>query len=258
MRKFGLSVVFLLFAYPAAAIDCGSAKSEAEKAICSDPEARGADEALGKSYTRLRNLLIGEDSTGLRNSQVKWIGERDEACRGPQAITPRSRCLAEKSRERRRFLDGEPRAGDISVSLFRPRFVFRPVKNGSVPVFIEAIRFDGDGVWQSRLNDRIDSAIQRALSDAEVAKDIPGSHDGYYVDLRISLAYASSRMVSVHVDVGSYLGQAHPDSGSYNINFDREAGRELTFDGILDDASAKPIFEFCRSGGRETEAGTIG
>ena len=247
MRKFGLSVIFLLFAYPAGAIDCGSAKSEAEKAICSDPEARSADEALGKSYIRLRNSLIGEDSAGLRNSQVKWIGERDEACRAPHAITPRSRCLADKSRERQRFLDGEPRAGGVSASLFGPRFVVRPAKNGSVAVFIEAIRFAGDGVWQSRLNAGIESAIQRALSDAEAAKDNPGSHDGYYVDLKIDLAYASSRMVSVHVDYATFVGQAHPYYSSYNINLDRVSGRELTFDSLLDDVSAKPIFEFCRS-----------
>jgi uncharacterized protein YecT (DUF1311 family) len=246
-RKFGLSVVFLLFAHPAAAIDCGLAKSEAEKAICSDPEARSADEALGKSYVRLRNSLIGEDSAGLGRSQVKWIGERDEACRSPKAVNPLSRCLAEKSRERQRFLDGKPHAGDVLESLFRPRFVFRPAKNGSVPVSIEAIRFAGGGVWQSRLNAGIESAVQRALSDSEAAKNNPGSHDGYYVDLKIDLAYASSRMVSVHVDSVTFVGQAHPDYSSYNINLDRVSGRELTFDSILDDASAKPIFEICRS-----------
>lgn len=63
----------------------------------------------------------------------------------------------------------------------------------------------------------------------------------------MDLTYASLRLVSVNVSSGSYLGQAHPDSGSYNFNFDRTLNRELRFDDLLDEVSAKPIFEFCRS-----------
>jgi uncharacterized protein YecT (DUF1311 family) len=247
MLKFGLSVVFLLFAYPAAAIDCGSAKSETERTICSDPEARSADETLGKVYLKLRSSLVGDEAAALRHSQIDWIRDRDQSCTAPNAIKPLSRCLAEKSRARLRFLGGRPRAGDVSATLFRPIYILRPAKNGSAALSIRALKFTGDGAWQSRLNASVDSAVKRAISDAEAGKDNPGSHDNYYVDLEIDLAYASSRMVSVHVDSATFVGQAHPDSGSYNITFDRETGRELTFDDLLDDASAKPIFEFCRS-----------
>ncbi len=62
----------------------------------------------------------------------------------------------------------------------------------------------------------------------------------------MDLTYASSRLVSVKASVGSYLGQAHPDWGSYNFNFDRTLNRELRFDDLLDDVSTKPILEFCR------------
>jgi uncharacterized protein len=66
MRILRLSTAWILFAHPAFAIDCGSATSAAERAICSDPEAPSADEALGKAYARLRNSLPDNEAAGLR------------------------------------------------------------------------------------------------------------------------------------------------------------------------------------------------
>jgi uncharacterized protein YecT (DUF1311 family) len=237
----------MLFSHPASAIDCAAVTREAERAICSDSDARSADEALGKAYARLRNSLSNDEATALRQAQIEWIRDRDLKCAAPTAIRPLSRCLAEESKGRQRFLDGNPRAGDGSASPFKRIFIQRPAKNGSAPLSIKAIRFAGDGVWQSRLNAMIDAAVKRAMSDAEAAKDNPGGHDGYYVDLDIDLAYASSRLVSVQVDSASYMGQAHPDHGSYNFNFDKALGRELTFDDAIESAKAPQVFEYCRA-----------
>lgn len=248
MRRFGLFIAFVLFASPASAINCTSATSEPERAICSDPEARSADEALSKAYAQLRNSLSKDEAAALRHSQIKWIGDRDGMCsNASNAVKPLSKCLAEQSRQRLRFLDGKPRAGDVLMSFFRPMFVFRPAKNGSASLSIQAIKFIGDGTWQSKLNGEIEAMVKRALSDAEEGKDNPGSHENYFVDLEIDLAYASSQMVSVQVDSGSYLGQAHPLSANYNINFDIGTSRELTFDNFLDGTKAKQVFELCRS-----------
>ncbi|WFU33237.1 lysozyme inhibitor LprI family protein [Bradyrhizobium brasilense] len=247
MRAVGIAVASVLFAHPALAIDCTAASSAAEKAICSDPDARSADAALGKAYGQLRNSLSADASSGLRRSQTEWIRSRDAVCAAPNAIKPLSECIAVQSRARQAFLDGRPRAGDVSDRLFRRVFISRPAKNGSVDLSISAIEFVGNGDWQSRLNVLLDSAVKRAISDAEAGKENPGPHDNYEVSLEIDVPYASSRLVSVHVTGGSYLGQAHPDSGSYNINFDRTLNRQLRFDDLLDEAGAKPIFEFCRS-----------
>ena len=247
MRAVGIAVASVIFAHPALAIDCTAASSAAEKAICSDPEARSADEALGKAYTQLRNSLPASAAAALRRSQTGWIPSRDVVCAAPTAIKPLSECLAEQSRERQRYLDGRPRAGDVSDRLFRRYFISRPPKNGSAELSISAIAFIGAGEWSSRLNALIDSAVREADATAEAAKENPGRHDNYEVGLEIDLPYASSRLVSVHVTSGNYLGQAHPDSGSYNINFDRTLNRQLRFDDLLDEAGAKPIFEFCRA-----------
>ncbi|MBR1162410.1 lysozyme inhibitor LprI family protein [Bradyrhizobium elkanii] len=247
MRVVGIAVASILFAQPALAIDCTAASSAAEKAICSDPGARSADEALGKTYGQLRRSLSVDAAAGLRRSQTEWIKSRDAVCAAPNAIKPLSACLAVQSRERQGYLDGRPRAGDVSDRLFRPVFISRPAKNGSADLAISDIEFVGNGDWQSRLNMLLDSAVKRAISDAEAGKENPGPHDNYEVSLDIDVPYASSRLVSVHVTSGSYLGQAHPNSGSYNINFDRTLNRQLKFDDLLDEASARPVFEFCRS-----------
>ncbi|WP_420967726.1 lysozyme inhibitor LprI family protein [Bradyrhizobium sp. B120] len=247
MRVVGIAVASVLFAHPALAIDCTAASSAAEKAICSDPEARSADEALGKTYRQLRNSLPANAAAVLLRSQTEWIQSRDAVCASPNAVRPLPACLAVQSRERQGYLDGRPRAGDVSDRLFRWVFISRPAKNGSADLAISAIEFVGAGDWQSPLNAAIDNAVKRAILDAEAGKDNPGPHDNYEVSLEIDLPYASSRLVSVHVTSEIYLGQAHPDSGSYNINLDRMLNRQLKFDDLLDEANARPVFEFCRS-----------
>src|SRR5271167_4880551 len=73
MRRLWLALALSLAASPAFAIDCGLAKSEPEKAICGDAEARAADQELGKVYDRVRGLMPDGDRAGLRLSQIEWI-----------------------------------------------------------------------------------------------------------------------------------------------------------------------------------------
>jgi uncharacterized protein YecT (DUF1311 family) len=247
MRVFGPSLALILMAHPAAAIDCRSANSETEKAICSDPKAVSADQALGKAYVELRKSLPEQEAAGLRHAQLEWIHDRDSACAAASAVKPLSACLAEKSSERQRFLEGRPRAGDASISLFKPLFVFRPARDGVASLSIQAIKLTGEGEWQSRLNRKIDKAIKDAMADAETGQDNPGNKENYFVELGIDVAYASPRLISVQFEFSSFVGQAHPNYGNTNINIDPASGRELTFKDLLDEASARPVFEFCRS-----------
>jgi hypothetical protein len=60
-----------------------------------------------------------------------------------------------------------PRAGDGSASLFR--------RLGEAS--IQALKFPGDGEWQSRLNAKIDAVVKRAISDATVKTTAQGRPD---------------------------------------------------------------------------------
>jgi uncharacterized protein YecT (DUF1311 family) len=247
MRAFWLCLALTTLADPASAIDCGSANGATEKAICSDPKAVSADQALGKAYAGLRKSLPEQEAAALRQAQLEWIHDRDSACAADNAVKQLSACLAEKSGERQRFLEGKPRAGDVSQSLFRPVFIFRPARGGSAKLSITGLKFAGGGAWQSKIDARIDKAIKDAMSDAEVARDNPGNKDGYFVELAIDVAYASPRLISVQLESSSFVGQAHPNYGTTNINIDPTSGRELTFNDLLDEAAARPVFEFCRA-----------
>jgi len=247
MRKLCLSIALIILTHPAFAFDCALATSTADKTICSDPEARGADEALGKAYTTLRHSFSESERAELRQSQIKWISARDASCAAPRGIKPLSKCLVEQSKERQRFLEGRPHEGDSSVRLFSPTFIFQPAKNGYVRLSIEAIKFTGSDAWQSTINTKIDSWIKNAILDAEGEMRQPGSNEDFNVELNVDLSYASSRMVSVHAVYESYLGQPHPLYWTANINFDRSLNREMKFDNLLDGAAAKQVFEFCRS-----------
>jgi uncharacterized protein YecT (DUF1311 family) len=250
MRHVGLAFAAIFVASPASALDCALAKSVAEKAICSDAEARAADEALGRSYNQLRAQLPDEEKASLRLSQIAWIRDRDIRCLAPSASKPLSICLAEETKRRQSLLEAKPLAGEIAVDSVRPTFVVRPAAIGSARLNIEAIKFTGDGAWQAKINSSIDRLVKDAIADS----DIKDSHnepavpsDSIFVDLHVTLSFASPSFVSVSAEYENYLGQAHSFHWQQNINFDVRAARELSFDDLLNEADGKKIFEYCRS-----------
>ena len=60
----------------AASFDCNKATTETEIAICADPELGALDELISISYSVARSIPLNKDS--LRNTQVKWLLERDK------------------------------------------------------------------------------------------------------------------------------------------------------------------------------------
>ena len=60
----------------AASFDCSKASTETEIAICNDPELSALDELIAISYSVSRKISL--DKNSLRNTQIKWILERDK------------------------------------------------------------------------------------------------------------------------------------------------------------------------------------
>ncbi len=250
MRNLQFAFAICLISTHALAFDCNSAKSDVEKAICSDVDARNADEALANSFNQLRASLPEDEKTSLRLSQLAWIHDRDSGCHGPRAIQPLSKCLAEKTRERQKVLEGKPEVGDTAGIVARPMFIYKNAAKGRVRLSIESIRFIGDGAWQPKINREIEDLVKKAIDESDVSDSqehpsMPDKND--YVELTASFSLATSRLISVYAVSGNYLGQAHPDHSEVNINFDIQAGRELKFEDLLDKANAKHIFEYCRA-----------
>jgi len=212
MRRLGFAFATIFVASPASALDCELAKSVAEKAICSDAEARAADEALGRSYNQLRAQLPNEEKASLRLSQIAWIRDRDIGCLAPSAIKPLTTCLAGETKRRQSLLEAKPLAGEIAAGSVRPTFVVRPAAIGSASLNIKALKFTGDGAWQPKMNSSIDRLVKDAIADSDITDShqepaVPG--DSYFVDLSVTLSFASPSLVSVSAEYENELGQAH-------------------------------------------------
>jgi len=245
-----LLMALLLVASPVFAIDCGRAKSEVEKAICGDAEAKSADEELGRAFERVRGSLPANETASLKLSQRNWIQVRDTDCLAPRALKPLSKCLKEKSALRQKFLEGRPIAGEAPAGQVRPMFIYRSATNKEAGVSIEALKFTGDESWETKLNAAIGKLVKSAVKDADLSEsqDAQSSpNHSYFVDLGVSLSFAAPRFVSINASYENELGQAHPFRYAINLNFEIPTGRELQFEDLLNKADAKKIFQLCRS-----------
>jgi hypothetical protein len=74
-----------------------------------------------------------------------------------------------------------------------------------------------------------------------------GPRERDFVELDVSLSFASKRLRSVHAEYGNYLGQAHPFHFSANITVELPTGRELKFADVVDAGRANELFQYCRA-----------
>jgi uncharacterized protein YecT (DUF1311 family) len=248
MPKFCFAAILILMISPAFAIDCNRAKSDVEHAICGDAQAVTADRELGAAYDRLRSSLSDDERAGLRSSQLEWLGEREGTCKAKHADTSLSKCLAEQSEMRQRFLEGKPETGDAEDIRYRPNFIFRPSTKKAARLTVETLTFVGSGAWQAKANAAVEKMVKDAIDEANLDDDQrTTSSENYYVELKISLPFATSRFVSVHAQYSNYLGQAHELRWTTNINIETSAARKLTFDRSVDPGKAEALFKYCRS-----------
>jgi hypothetical protein len=89
------------------------------------------------------------------------------------------------------------------------------------------------------------AAVDHLTNDLEnPGKDDPLADQWSYT-WSMRLAYASPKLVSAHADGDSFMGGAHPNSYSVNINVDVARGREATFSDMVDRPAADKIFALC-------------
>jgi uncharacterized protein len=73
-----LAAIFIFPAADAFAFDCSKAGSAVEKAICADPAALAANDAMESAYFALREKLSDKSALEmLRDGQRAWIRYRD-------------------------------------------------------------------------------------------------------------------------------------------------------------------------------------
>ena len=244
----GLGLVGLA-ASPALALDCQRATTPGEKAICADPTALAADADLGKTFEALRASLDAKGKGQLVAAQVAWLGIRDSNCadeKGPAL----GACLARETRARIAFLTGAPDAGPGAPGRLAPVFRMQKGGKGRTDVDVQLLKFVDAATPAERA---FNAAVDHLTNDLEnPAKDDPLADQWSYT-WSMRLAYASPKLLSAHAEGGSFMGGAHPNSYSVNINLDVARGREATFADLLDKPAADKIFALCLKQVREAK-----
>lgn len=233
----GLSAALL--AAPAFGFDCQKAATLSEKAICADPLARAADEAMAAAFVRLFDVETPVGKAALRAAQARWIRDRDQACDGAKA---RSTCLANQSAQRRAFLAGEPEAGPGATGRLAPVFRYQKGGKGRAAIDLQLLKYLAPATPGERA---FNAAVDRLVGTLdEPQKDDPNPN--YYAYERtMRLVFASPKFVSAQLAAFSDTGGAHPNAYSGNVNLDVARGREARLDDLLDAKGAKAVFALC-------------
>jgi uncharacterized protein YecT (DUF1311 family) len=226
-------------ASPAAAFDCGKARTASEKAICSDSTARAADEAMATVFSK---RLAAESPVGKRTlvaAQARWLQDRDNHCSEPAS---RAGCLAKESADRRAFLAGEPLAGPGAPGQLAPSLRIEKVARGRADMNIQLLKYPSPATPAERaFNAAVDCLV--GSLDEPAAND-PGA-DRYAYERTMRLTYASPAFISAHLFGYDDTAGAHPNSFSGSVNIDVADGREAKFSDLLDAAGAKAVFALC-------------
>jgi uncharacterized protein YecT (DUF1311 family) len=246
MSRSPSQLIFLLafacaLAGPAHALNCKSASTKAETAICGDPAALAADTDMTKAYSALHASIDAKQRTALLKAQVQWLSNRDGACFEKEK-TALASCLAEESNERRLFLSGGALAGPGYQGRLAPVFRIEPGGKGRTDVDIEVLKFLAPASAAERA---FNAEVDKLSSDVIQPDKDDSQRDDYAYSWHMRLKYASPRLLSAHADGYSSTGGAHPNSYSHDINIDIGAGREAAFDSLLDPANAQKIFTLC-------------
>jgi uncharacterized protein YecT (DUF1311 family) len=237
-RWLALGAALAAFAAPAFAFDCKKAATPAEKAICADPTARAADAAIAQAYADLL-ASHAESPKTLAAAQARWIRDRDNACAEAKAL---GACLAEQSARRRAFLAGEPEAGPGAPGRIAPVFRYEKGGKGRAEIALQLLKYPAPATPGERA---FNAAVDQLVGPLDQPEKDDPAPDRYAHDRTMSLAYASPRLVSAHLEGYDDTGGAHPNSFSGNINLDVEQGRVLQFADLLDARGARGVFALC-------------
>lgn len=238
-----LGALLVVAVNPAAwAFDCAKAKAPVERAICSDPALKAADDDMSAAYAALRAAADDAQREAWRGDQRDWIERRDGICaaydQGQDASFDFA-CLKRLTEARTRELSATPETTGQGAPRFLP--VLTRVADDAAQISVSILRPRAVDPALAELNAALDEAAD--ASEADI-----GAGEGPYgrvVSYRI--LYASARFVSVFFDIYEYTGGAHGMGYGRAVNFLPAAGKSLDFDDFIDEAGRKALIPLCRA-----------
>jgi uncharacterized protein YecT (DUF1311 family) len=216
------------------AMDCGRAKTPAERAICGNPELASADAAMARAYAALRAGLPPDQQTALLADQRQWVTRRDADC-GDKSGDELSRCLLAATEARRRFLAGESPNGAGSPRLV-PGF-FHDARKGRYEITIAYPRLSDLGAVADAGFDRTVRAIafgKDVVAEYRELQPGPSGSENFYL-VEYEATYLDPRLASVVFAISTYSGGAHPNSARVGLLYNFATHRRLEIADILAD-----------------------
>jgi uncharacterized protein YecT (DUF1311 family) len=229
-------------ALPAFALDCGKASSTEDKAICADPQALAADDAMVKAYQALAATLTDATKKTLLQSQRTWLKTRANAC-SDKTGAEKATCLTKATDARRQYLAGATEAGRGSGGKLVPVIIEQPGGKGQYELDVSLLKYTPPTNAAEKL---FNAEVDALLRDVEATKNEDLERDlSYSYDLHLSMSYASPQLISAHLDGYVFSGGAHGNSISDNINIDVAKAKILAFGDVFPTASEPKIEAEC-------------
>lgn len=248
MRAFLLIPALLLAgaASPAWAFDCAKARTPLEKAICADPAAKQADDAMNDAYAARQNpmseptSMSEAESMMLVRNQLGWLQRRDETCRDWQAPTPAydGACLARMADARGRLLAGKADYSGPGAVPLRSHFRGRTDSRRKAEVTIAVPQLAGGPGMAPGLDGLLLAAARRF--------DQPQPDDPrytYYADYTVP--YDAGTLLSVVFDIYVDHGGAHGQSVQVAVNYAPALRRSIEVGDIVDTQGVSILADIC-------------
>jgi uncharacterized protein len=188
--------------------DCAKADNAIDRAICKNDELAKADRDMAAAYTALLDKLSGAAKDELVKDQVRWIANRNRACRtDPDSVEA---CLKNRYAGRLQNLRAYAKGSYPAIS---EQTLARQGTLGKITWSYDITypRFDGSGVDFAAVNAHFaDSAKKLTGEWVPKADDGPDREQQWYYEQGFTVDRppgGHAATVSVHFD--SYRGGAH-------------------------------------------------
>lgn len=215
IRQASVMLAMVLVAAGAAALaqerpsfDCAKADNAIDRAICKSGELAKADREMAAAYTTLLDKLGGAAKDELVKDQVRWIANRNRACRDNRDGI--EDCLKNRYAARLKNLRAYAQGTYPAIA---EQSLVKQGKLGKInwSYDITYPRFDGAGADFAAVNARFADAA-RKVSDASTPKadDGPEREQQWYYDQGFTVDRppgGHAATISLHFD--SYRGGAH-------------------------------------------------
>ncbi len=233
------------FVPSAAALDCATAKTTVEKAICADPALKTADDAMTAVYDGVMPKLVPDQQAALRISQELWLGDRESNC--GYIEDGYKECILSKTEARTAYLTAKPESGPGLTTPVLPYLVAKAQTEKACSVQVALPTFGAGATTEGEK--AFDAAMVSQIGAADGQFGVRESSPEYPIDCYYSMTstitYGGPDLIAASIYIDAFGGGAH---GIYNVVpvvTDLKTGKAPVLAEHFDAAAVTKLTEAC-------------